>query len=201
MRRIGFLSGTFDPPHAGHIALAKSALTNAGLDHIYFIPEANPRRKDDVAPLKDRIEMLNLATAAFPKLSVLILPDLQLTPAHTVPELESRFPRAELFMVTGSDMLRHLPDWESVEILLRSMDLIIGLRDSETKELIEERIAGLSQKPKQAITVETSYPASSSRIVKADLEAKSHSPDLSPAVENYIKDKEIYSLSSSSLTE
>jgi nicotinate-nucleotide adenylyltransferase len=192
MRRIGFLSGTFDPVHAGHIALARSAKVEAGLDQVYFIPETKPRRKEDVAPLAARVEMLRLASAAFPELGTLLLPDDNLSPHQTVPELQSRFPGADLFYIAGSDILRHMAEWEDIPILLQNMGLVIGLREGEDSGYIKDQLDKLPGQAKETKVIKSRYPASSSSAIKAALQKAGHSTDLSPAVEVYIKQQGLY---------
>ncbi len=40
--KIGFLGGTFDPPHRGHTAAANEAALKLGLDLLLLIPTADP---------------------------------------------------------------------------------------------------------------------------------------------------------------
>ncbi|TXC65615.1 nicotinate-nicotinamide nucleotide adenylyltransferase [Piscinibacter aquaticus] len=44
-RRIGLFGGTFDPPHAAHVALARLALTELALDELRWIPAGQPWQK------------------------------------------------------------------------------------------------------------------------------------------------------------
>jgi nicotinate-nucleotide adenylyltransferase len=40
--RIGVMGGSFDPPHDGHIALARHAARQLGLDHVVLVPVGTP---------------------------------------------------------------------------------------------------------------------------------------------------------------
>ena len=40
--RTGILGGTFDPVHVGHLALARAALEELHLEHVLFVPNADP---------------------------------------------------------------------------------------------------------------------------------------------------------------
>ncbi len=47
MGRIGLFGGTFDPPHKGHIELAKRVLEDFSLDKVIFLPAGNPPHKQE----------------------------------------------------------------------------------------------------------------------------------------------------------
>ena len=44
-RGLGLLGGTFDPVHAGHLALASAVLTAIPLIRVEFIPAGDPWQK------------------------------------------------------------------------------------------------------------------------------------------------------------
>ncbi len=57
------MGGTFNPPHMGHIALAKKALKDFGLEYVIFVPAGIPPHKKniDIASKTDRLQMTKLA--------------------------------------------------------------------------------------------------------------------------------------------
>ena len=59
----GIFGGVFDPPHFGHVALAREAKRRFGLDKLVVLVAANPEHKEVATPVEDR---LALAQAAFP---------------------------------------------------------------------------------------------------------------------------------------
>lgn len=64
--RIGIMGGTFDPIHNGHLAIAKAAYEQFGLDKVWFLPNGNPPHKaltDIGSSIEDRIRMVELAIA------------------------------------------------------------------------------------------------------------------------------------------
>ena len=62
--RVGILGGTFDPVHNGHLALARAAHAELGLDLVLFIPAGEPWRKTrEISSAEHRLEMLRLAIA------------------------------------------------------------------------------------------------------------------------------------------
>ena len=61
---IGFLGGTFDPIHHGHLALARAAKERFELGRIHFVPANIPphKQKQPLAPYFHRYAMVVLAT-------------------------------------------------------------------------------------------------------------------------------------------
>ncbi len=66
MRRIAFFGGSFDPPHRGHLAIAKAAADQFALDEVLFAPVAQQPLKSalEATPFLHRYAMTALATQA-----------------------------------------------------------------------------------------------------------------------------------------
>ena len=68
MRR-GFLGGTFNPPHWGHVRAAQAAAEQLGLEELIIIPAGTPPHKTLPAGSADgpqRLEMVRLAFGDIP---------------------------------------------------------------------------------------------------------------------------------------
>lgn len=142
--KIGIYSGTFDPIHEGHIALAKAALERGGLDKIFFLVEPRPRRKQGVKAFEHRTAMVKLAIKKEARFGSIILEQQRFTPADTLPLLTERFKGAELHMLMGDDMLDHLASWPQVKYLLEAVDFVIGARRND-KSSVESVIKTLEK--------------------------------------------------------
>ena len=61
-RSVALFGGTFDPIHAGHIAVAQAAQRRFHLDAIYFVPSSRPPHKSKPAltPFVHRYSMVAL---------------------------------------------------------------------------------------------------------------------------------------------
>ena len=57
------LGGAFDPPHAGHVFLARAALADFAAREVCVIPNGDPRHREVCAPWADRVAMCELAFA------------------------------------------------------------------------------------------------------------------------------------------
>ena len=66
--KIGFLGGSFDPIHLGHLVIAQDAFEGCGLDRLEFIPAAESplKGRELTASSAQRLEMVRLALAGEP---------------------------------------------------------------------------------------------------------------------------------------
>ncbi|MDB5947248.1 MAG: nicotinate-nucleotide adenylyltransferase, partial [Ramlibacter sp.] len=65
--RIGMFGGAFDPPHIGHVALARAAVEQLALDELRVFPTGQAWHKArDLSPAADRLAMARLAFAEVP---------------------------------------------------------------------------------------------------------------------------------------
>ena len=123
--RIGVLGGTFDPIHVGHVAKAKQAQAQLGLEYVVFTVAGEPWMKRSeshpITPAAHRLEMVRLALSTHPGLEADDRELLRSGPtytADTLEELAEENPGARLFLLLGSDCLPSLPDWSRPERLL-----------------------------------------------------------------------------------
>lgn len=124
MSRVGILGGSFDPPHAGHVMIAREAKERVGLDTVLFIPAGEQWLKDgqNVAAAVDRLAMTHLlvdSTAEF------LVSDMEVTrpgPTYTVDTLrelrEAAPPDTEYYFILGEDSAADLPRWHNPQELV-----------------------------------------------------------------------------------
>jgi nicotinate-nucleotide adenylyltransferase len=137
-RRIALFGGTFDPIHAGHLAVARAAHRRFHLDEIHFIPTAHPPHKREIhASFMDRYAMVALACADHPHfITSLAESDLRrsnsrsaVKPAYTIDTVR-RFKRAlgtsaRLFYMMGADSFLEIRTWKNYAALLGLCDFIV----------------------------------------------------------------------------
>ena len=63
--RIGVFGGTFDPPHLGHLIVARDVAEALDLHRVLWVPTGRPAHKDagDLSPADVRLRMTEAATA------------------------------------------------------------------------------------------------------------------------------------------
>lgn len=133
--RIAFFGGTFDPPHLGHLAIARVAADRLHLDCVLFAPVGNQPLKQDssVASFEDRMEMVKLAIADEPRFAVsgIDAPRADRQPNYTIDtmhRLQALHPEDDLFCLIGADSFLSLPHWYHAADLLFVCDFIVAGR-------------------------------------------------------------------------
>jgi nicotinate-nucleotide adenylyltransferase len=131
---IGILGGTFDPPHAGHVAAAVAAHKQLGLDEVRVIPagQAPLRTGAPVASAADRVAMCRLAFAEHPWAVVDARETLRAGTSWSVDtarELAREFPSALRVWILGADQLARLDRWKDVAELCGLVEFAVLSRD------------------------------------------------------------------------
>jgi nicotinate-nucleotide adenylyltransferase len=119
---VGLLGGVFDPPHIGHVAFARAAIEQLGLEGLLVLVVANPGHKRAVTPAETRLELTRLAFEDVPGVEVETDPH-----ARTVDSLEARAPNDAIFVI-GADELADFPRWKDPERVLQLVRLGVAMR-------------------------------------------------------------------------
>lgn len=127
-RPFGILGGTFDPIHGGHLALAREARTVLGLDHVLFVPNADPPHKQaqEVTAARHREAMVALAIGTEPafRLSRVELqrpgPSYAVDTVAELAELSRSEGRPEPWFILSAEVLDDFHTWREP---LRILDL------------------------------------------------------------------------------
>ena len=136
--RLGILGGVFDPPHVGHVALARAAIDRLELARLLVLVVADPGHKRATTPADARLELARLAFADVPEATVEL--DRH---ARTVDSLEERKPENAVFIV-GADEFVDLVHWKRPERVLELVSLAVAMRPDVPDERVREARARLS---------------------------------------------------------
>jgi nicotinate-nucleotide adenylyltransferase len=136
VRAIGILGGSFNPPHLGHLALARHALGELALDRVLLVPVCLPPHKpppaDDPGPAQ-RLAMCAALVEGADGLEVSTLEIDRGGRSYTIDTLEdvhASQPDAELTLILGADMACTLPTWRRPREILRLARVAIAERGS-----------------------------------------------------------------------
>lgn len=165
---IGLFSGTFDPIHRGHLAMAQAAQERFSLGRIHFVPTGNPPHKQKpLASFAHRYAMVVLATmgekAFVPSLleapggapvsgkKGAAAPDLNYS-IDTVRRFKPTLKKADrLFFLIGIDAFNDIAKWYQAEALFQECPFIVASRPgyslADVANALPERL-----RPKAAVT-------------------------------------------------
>jgi len=125
----GLLGGAFNPPHNGHVALARTATKHFGLDGLVVLVSVRPGHKEVQLDADTR---LRLAQAAFPDARVELDPY-----ARTVDLLKERKWDDPLFVI-GADQFAEFLTWKEPEGVLARSRIAVATRPGYQREELEE---------------------------------------------------------------
>ncbi len=134
--RVGFFGGSFDPPHRGHVALARLAMERMRLDRVLLAPVGvQPLKRDrPQASFDDRVAMTRLAIEGEPGMEVSLIdaPRTDGRPNYTVDTMRtlrnSLAPDDALFCLMGADSFLGIGKWHRAQDLLLACDFIVASR-------------------------------------------------------------------------
>ncbi|MEL5895169.1 nicotinate (nicotinamide) nucleotide adenylyltransferase [Bacteroides sp. GD17] len=127
---IGIFSGSFNPVHIGHLALANYLCEYEGLDEVWFmVTPHNPLKEEgELMDDKLRLELVQLAIADYPKFRAsdfeFHLPRPSYT-VHTLDKLKKAYPEHLFHLIVGSDNWLLFSRWYESERILAENPIIV----------------------------------------------------------------------------
>jgi nicotinate-nucleotide adenylyltransferase len=146
--KYGLLGGTFDPPHVGHMGLARAALAKLALDEVIWVPaNRNPLKYHKRTDAKMRLEMCKLAIEGEERMAV---SDIETTRGgdsylvETLEELKAVMP-GDYWFIAGIDALAGFDQWKEPERILQLCRLAVFSRPgTDSRSTLSRLGSGLS---------------------------------------------------------
>jgi len=140
-RRVAFFGGSFDPPHLGHIAVARAARKALQLDAVLFAPVGTQPLKPmgATAGFDDRLAMTRLAIAGEPGFEVSLIDAPRANdPARPNYTIDTLFTLGavlpagtELYCLVGADSFLSLRYWHRAAEVPFAAEMIVASRPGQ----------------------------------------------------------------------
>lgn len=195
--KLALFSGSFNPPHLGHLMLPLMASEELGLDLVVMLPSGKPVNKPAIGvSAASRLEMVTLAIATYPLFAV---DDFETNPDRTPwswQSVEKYGKHAEagngtLFFFVGEDWIDRLSTWKNFDYICERVTFAVFRRapsrpDAEIRAVLER------QGIRRYVLLPWRFDISSTMVRQLIAERKFWRPYVPEKVYDYIREKGLY---------
>jgi nicotinate-nucleotide adenylyltransferase len=155
---VGILGGAFDPPHVGHVELARRGIEHFDLDPVLVRVVEQPGHKDVSTAPQIRLLLAELAFAPLDEAEVALDPF-----SRTVDSLEALALAEPVFLV-GADEFADFPGWKEPGRVLELARLGVATRPGVDRGRLDAVLAQLGRPDRVSFFEIQPLPVSSSDI-------------------------------------
>jgi nicotinate-nucleotide adenylyltransferase len=155
---VGLLGGAFDPPHVGHVALARRGVEQFALDRLLVRVVEDPGHKDVATAPPIRLLLAELAFAPVDEADVSLDPY-----ARTVDSLAALGLEDPLFLI-GADEFASFSTWKDPERVLELARLGVATRPGVDQATLDAVLAGVGRPDRVSFFELEPLPVSSAEI-------------------------------------
>ena len=130
-KKIGILGGTFDPPHEGHLHIAKVALKKLKLNKIlWIVTKKNPLKKKPYLSKNIRINLSKKLTSKEKKILVKYLDDKvnSMNTIDLINYIKKNEKKTSLYFLIGADNLKKFHKWNNWEQIPKIAKIVVFAR-------------------------------------------------------------------------
>jgi nicotinate-nucleotide adenylyltransferase len=181
---LGLYGGSFDPPHRGHVELARRAKEQLGLGRLRVLVSADPGHKHVETPADVR---LRLTRAAFPDDEVVLDEH-----PRTIDLLRAHPEWSDPVFLIGADQFRDFLSWKEPNEVLRRARVGVATRPGFPQKELESVLERLEQ-PERVLFFEIEPTPVASRELRERLAGgEGVGPEVPSAVGKMILDEGLY---------
>lgn len=175
--KIALFGGSFDPPHFGHVAVAKNLVESDQFDEVWILPSFKHPFEKKLVSFEDRVELCALAFGSLGKKIRISRLEKELNSAEgytidLINPLVKKYPNHSFSLVVGTDLLQEKKRWKNFEEIEKKVSIF--------------KISRSGYEP-------SVYPnISSSGIREAILKGENLKPFLPQSVIDFILQKRLY---------
>lgn len=156
----GLFGGAFDPPHAGHVALARTAFEHFSLERLRVLVAVEPAHKPIGTDVELRLELARLAFAELPRTEVVADPHAYTTETVDDP----RFIGEDTVFLVGADEFAGFLSWREPDRILERVRLGVATRPGYPRERLEPVLAALERPERVELFTIPAHEVSSTEI-------------------------------------
>lgn len=189
-QRIALFGGSFDPVHPGHVAVARAAVDQAGLNEVIFLPAARSPLKSHgpQASGRLRVEMLKTALAEIPWARVSNWELGRPGPSYSWEtaqyfKKECGQPGTRWFWLLGVDQWEQLERWQNWQQLAADVTFLVFTRDGR----VPRHRAGV-----QAVFLTGEFAGSSTAVRETRQRGGDWKMLVTPGVAEIVEREELY---------
>jgi len=136
MKNIGIFSGSFNPIHIGHLALANWICEYGGMDEVWFLVTPQNPLKEQSELLDDslRYELVKEAVATYPRFKASDIEFSMPRPSYTIDtidELKKQYPKHTFHLIMGADNWKNIHRWKESERLIAECPILVYPRKGD----------------------------------------------------------------------
>ena len=190
---IGLLGGTFDPPHLGHVGLARAGIDHFGLERLLVAPTGRTPGKEAVSDPETRLALAEAAFADVPGAEVSRIDIDREQPAYsfeTVRWVRDRY--GEPIFLLGADRFADFLTWEQPNEVLRFARLGVATRPGFEVAQVEPVLSAVEQPERVEFFEIPPIPVSSTEVRRRVAAGEPIGGLVPPGVERLIRKLGLY---------
>jgi nicotinate-nucleotide adenylyltransferase len=162
---VGLLGGTFDPPHVGHVALARAALEHFDLERLLVAPTGRTPGKAVASDPEVRVRLAEAAFADVPGAEVSRIDVDRPQPAYSIDTVRwVHDTLGEPLFIVGADRFADFLSWREPNEVLRFARLGVATRPGFDLSSLNAVLEAVEQPERVAFFVIPPVPVSSTEV-------------------------------------
>ena len=162
---IGLMGGTFNPPHNGHVALAREAVGALALERLLVVPTGQTPDKPVEVDAETRVRLAEAAFADVPRVEVSRLELERKQPSYTLDTVKWACERwGDVTFVVGADRFADFMTWREPNEVLRHARLAVATRPGYPRELLAHVLDQVERPDRVSFFSITPLPVSSTEV-------------------------------------